>query len=30
MIAGTIFGGLIRVEPHAHFADAYQKFATFS
>jgi Fe-S cluster assembly protein SufD len=21
----TIFGGLIRVEPHAHFADAYQK-----
>jgi hypothetical protein len=27
--ARTIFGGLIRVEPHAHFADAYQKFATF-
>ena len=23
--ARTIFGGLIRVEPHAHFADAYQK-----
>src|SRR5437879_3173017 len=23
--APTIFGGLIRVEPHAHFADAYQK-----
>ena len=21
----TIFGGLIRVEPHAHFTDAYQK-----
>jgi Fe-S cluster assembly protein SufD len=23
--ARTIFGGLIRVEPHAHFTDAYQK-----
>ncbi len=23
--ARSIFGGLIRVEPHAHFADAYQK-----
>src|SRR5438105_1920310 len=23
--ARTIFGGLIRVEPHAHFPDAYQK-----
>jgi Fe-S cluster assembly protein SufD len=23
--ARTIFGGLIRVEPHPHFADAYQK-----
>src|SRR6058998_1489916 len=23
--ARTTFGGLIRVEPHAHFADAYQK-----
>ena len=23
--ARTIFGGLIRVEPHAHFIDAYQK-----
>jgi Fe-S cluster assembly protein SufD len=23
--ACTIFGGLIRVEPHAHFTDAYQK-----
>jgi Fe-S cluster assembly protein SufD len=23
--ARSIFGGLIRVEPHAHFTDAYQK-----
>jgi Fe-S cluster assembly protein SufD len=23
--ARTVFGGLIRVEPHAHFTDAYQK-----
>src|SRR4029450_9198630 len=23
--ARTIFGGLLRVEPHAHFTDAYQK-----
>src|SRR5439155_529925 len=23
--ARTTFGGLIRVEPHAHFTDAYQK-----
>ena len=27
--ARTIFGGLIRVVPHAHFTDAYQKVRKF-